>query len=117
MQETSHTRALLLHSNHFGGGVLRRGAAIRLFNCAELASHHPLLKLMSHLAVGRLTHAAIHRRLQDRSLVLHCRTLKDMSARIGHGLLHRLLRLLRMVVCLLARLRDDAIRLMAELRG
>ena len=54
---------LLLHANHLGGRVLWRGAAIRLFNCAELASHHPLLKLMPHLAVGRLPHAAIHRRL------------------------------------------------------
>ena len=40
-----------------------------------------------------------------------------MIARVGHGLLHRLLGLLNMLLSVFARLRDNTIRLMAELCG
>ena len=41
-----------------------------------------------------LPHAAIEHGLQNGSLVLNCRTLEDVIARIGDGLLHCLFRLL-----------------------
>ncbi len=75
---------LPLHPNHLGSRVLRRCSAICSCNLPKLASRHPLLKLLSHLAVGSLPHAAVYRRLQDRSFILNSGALKDMVARIGH---------------------------------
>ena len=79
---------------------------------------------MSHLAVGRLPHAPVYRRLQDGSFILNGRTLEDMVAGIGHGLLHRFLRLLRLLIgllCVMPRIRSrlghNSIRLMPELSG
>jgi len=41
---------------------------------------HSLFELLSHLAVGSLAHAAVYRRLQDRTLVLNSRAFKDVIA-------------------------------------
>jgi hypothetical protein len=64
----------------------------------EQSAHHPLLKLLPNLAVGSLPHAQVYLRLQDGPLILHRRTFEDVVARVGHGLLHRLLQLLNMLL-------------------
>ena len=76
---------------------------------------------MPHLFVGCLRHAAADCRLQNASLILYGRALKDMIAGVGNGLSFSLLfgfvRAGCMNLCMFARLGYNAIRLMAVLCG
>ena len=74
------TDDLSLHAHHFSGRVERSRSAICPRNSSELPSHHPLLKLLSNLDIGSLSHAAVYGRLQDRAFILNSRPLKDMIA-------------------------------------
>src|SRR5271156_4240438 len=80
------TDDLPLHPHHLGSRIQRRCSAIRPLNRSELTFRHSLLELLSHLAVGSLAHAAVYRRLQNRTLVLNSRAFKDVIAGIRHRL-------------------------------
>ena len=76
---------------------------------------------MPHLFIGCLCHATADRRLQDASLILHGRALKDVIAGVGNGLsfslLFGFLRAGCMNLCMFARLSYNAISLMVVLCG
>jgi hypothetical protein len=57
-----------------------------------------LLELLACLAAGKLSHSAFEHGLENQSLVLHSRTLEDVIAGVGHGLLHSLLGLTLLLV-------------------
>ncbi len=106
---------LTLHANHRGGCVLPASTNVRDF--AELPGLDPALELLPDLGIGGFSHAAHQRCFKDRAAVLHSRSLEDMIARPCHGLLRLNLWLRHLVLPMLARLCDDAVRLMPVLCG
>ena len=72
-------------------------------------------RILSHLLVSCLRHATTYRGLQDASLILHGRSLEDMIASIGYGLLLGLVRVWYMHLSMVARLGYNPIRLIAVL--
>ena len=75
---------LALHPHHLGSRIQWRCSTICSSNLPKLPTRHPLFKLLSYLAVGSLSHAAVYSRLQDRAFVLNSGAFKDMVARIRH---------------------------------
>ncbi len=106
------TDDLPLHTNHFRGRIQGSRSTIRPLNRPKLPTRYPLFKLLSHLVVRGLSHAAVYRRLQDCAFVLNCGAFEDVIAGISHRLLRCLLRLHFMVLSLC--LCDDTICLMSE---
>jgi hypothetical protein len=84
---------------------------------AELPGLDPALELLPDLGISSFSHAAHQRCFEDRAAVLHCRSLEDMIARPCHCLLRLNLRLRRLVLPMLTRLCDNAVRLMPVLCG
>ena len=110
---------LLLHAGHFSSRIERCCTSFNSSNGNELPALHSVRKFLSHLFVGSLRNATADCRLQDASLILHGRAFKDVIASIGDGLSFRLkFRLVRMPrkkLCMVTRLGDNAIRLIAVL--
>ena len=106
---------LTLHANHHGGCVLSAGANVRDF--PELPGLDPAFELLSDLGIGGFSHAAHQRCFKDHAAVLHSRSFENMIARPCHGLLRLNVRLRYLVLPMLARLCDDAVRLMPVLRS
>jgi hypothetical protein len=104
---------LTLHAYHRGGCVLLASTNVRDF--PELPGLDPTLELLPDLGIGGFSHAAHQRYFKDRAAVQHSRSLEDMISRPGHGSLCLNLWLRHLVLLMLARLRDDAVRLMPVL--
>ena len=83
---------------------------------AELALRGSSLELFSYLAGRRLPHAPVHGCPKDRSLILHSRSLEDVVAGIGYGLLGSLRWIELLSVLIGKRSRHNPIRLVAMLR-
>ena len=84
---------------------------------AELALCRSSFELFPHLGGRRLPHAPVHRCLQDRSLILYSRSLEDVIAGVGYGLLCGLRWIKLLPVLIGKRSRHHPIRLVAMLGG
>jgi hypothetical protein len=106
---------LTLHAYHHGGCVLSASTNMRDFS--ELPDLNPALELLPDLGIGGFPYAAHQGCFNNRPLVLYSRPLEEMIARPGHGPLRLHLWLPHLVLPMLARLCDDAVRLMPVLCG
>src|SRR5580658_1781923 len=92
-------------------------ASTNVRDFAKLPGLDPALELVPDLGIGGFSHAAHQCCFKDRATVLHSRSLEDMIARPCHGLLRLNVCLRHLVLPMLARLGDDAVRLMPVLCG
>jgi hypothetical protein len=81
----------------------------------KIAGCNAAREFPAYLAVRELAHAAIKHRSENGSLILNGGTLEDMFLCVGGRLLRGILWLLLVFLNPILRLRNDAIRLMAEL--